>query len=524
MNNETRACWRWCISFLGVVAVLILGLSAFIFSVIALVCLYAMCKNAFALANRRWQWRSRLAPAIRRWRHRREMLHIVASNFRSRYRVQIRTLLHGLAVGVIACQLSGAAWLRPAQTVSVTEMVADGLEYGRELYKGSRVYYLKVDLERVRPIILTAPALSYGKRTLTRMAVEKGVLAAVNGDFFDEGGPSGFLVSEGRHTSPRQNRAALAFHAGGNRALIEFYRFSTTAQVVANQQPFLLRGSYNMPYTRGEVGIYTHTRGVASGVGKGIVQAKVRLDLNCREGDAKLRGIVVQTVDSPSTSFRPRQGEIVLVAGNESSVPKDMGVRAWAETNLFAGSKVAVSLAVTPKPMPLVISGAPLLLAYGHYVVQERGNEWLAARTARTAVGIAGGGRYLYVVAVEGPPKWLLDAPAQRLALLKARQFLPFARLAYEDFLHFVRAARMRFLAHGLGVLHISSGMSGQELARYLSSREVAGQSIEYALNLDGGSSTGLVYESASGSRRQVVSTMNRREELLATALGFERR
>lgn len=82
----------------------------------------------------------------------------------------------------------------------------------------------------------------------------------------------------------------------------------------------------------------------------------------------------------------------------------------------------------------------------------------------------------------------------------------------------------MRFLAHGLGVLHISSGMSGRELSRFLASRTVGGQSVVHALNLDGGSSTGLVYLPRVGLRKQVLSTMNRKEELLATALAFERR
>lgn len=432
-----------------------------------------------------------------------------------------RRLLVGVAVLLLLTHLIGWLWVKPSQTAKTITPLASGLAYGTDLASNCRVHYLTVDLEKVRPAVLTSPTLAYGKRTLTRMVQESpSTLAAVNGDFFDEGGPSGFLLSQGRQTGPKQNRSALAFNYDGRRAGIELYRFATTANVTANDRPFRIRWSYNMPYVPGDVGVYTAKRGLASGSGRGAIQARVMLDSSCQEGDLNLTGTIESVHKDPVANLRPQSGEVVLTARNEVGVPLNRGVAAWAQENLFVGARVKIHLAISPKPGDLAVSGAPQLLDHGYYIAQEEGNEGLLKiNTARTAVGITRDGRFLYVVAVEGPPKWARDSPRLRIGQLKARQFKAFFAGVWDDGRHFARAAGLRFLSNILGLTHVSPGMDSQELADYLASRSVNDQSIVSAINLDGGSSTVMIVNG-----RPVTATMNRKEEQLATALGFRPR
>ena len=410
----------------------------------------------------------------------------------------------GIIVAIILVRTTGYivvrhTWAAPTQP----EMVVTGLTYYREMAGRCRVQCLEVDLNKVKPQIMVPSNFSSGKKDLTTLAEESNVMAAVNGDLFDSGGPQGLLASGGRLTAPNAERAALKFTDNGRQAEVELFRFSTTAGVSVNGVTFPIRRSYNALYVPGDIGVYTANRGIASGArsAKHVLQARVSLSPGQREGAIRLAGVITEIQDDSSVNMTPQPDEIILMAGNEKSVPDSIGVYGWAATNWRQDAPVRVDLPMTPSPGSTVIGGAPEIMREHQYIVQEEKNDWCLSHTARTVVGITEDRQHLLVIVAEGPPKFLSRSPKESLSL-------------------FPRALFLRIGSVFPGFNGISAGMSTQDVYNYLSGKTVAGQSIAYAINLDGGDSATMVVD-RMGEINCVSATMGGKERPLANGLGF---
>lgn len=419
---------------------------------------------------------------------------------------------------VLKATLIGSSFTQP-----IERSLDEGLVYSRQMVGRCRVHTLTVDLDKVEPVILTAKDMAHEKQALSTMMGERPELvAAVNGDYFDEGGPSGFLVSgAGRRTAPRRDRAALCFDQD-DRASVDIFRFTTETCVFAKGVPHPIRQSYNNGWTPGDVGVYTHSRGFASGAGQpNLIQARVKLTAGY-DGAAWLEGIVTERVIAPPSNLRPANGEVIVVAGNEPSVPLDDGAYAWGVSQLTKGAEIKICLAVSPKPSPKVISGGPELVRMRQYYAQETGNEWLVAPTARTAVGITADRRWLIVAVAEGPAKYWDERPN-----IMVRQFCCFnwpgaSQRFQRGMSHLARYTQSWLLVHVLGVADESRGMTLREMAKFLRQQKIGNQPIFSANNLDGGASSTMVVPSISSG--PVNSLMELEEVKLATALGFRPR
>jgi hypothetical protein len=410
----------------------------------------------------------------------------------------------GIIVGLIVLRIVGGA-IKDHNWAATTkpEAITTGINYYQEMAGNCRVHILEVDLNQARPKILVPTNFSSGKQNLSEMATASSVLAAINGDLFDEGGPQGLLANHGRMTAPMAERAALKFTDEGRNADVELFRFSTTAGVSVNGVQFPIRRSYNAMYVLGDVGVYTASRGVSSGakLARHVLQAKVALNGSYGEGDIKLKGKITDVVYNPEANMVPLPGEIVITAANEPTVPNDIGVYDWANQNWRVDAPVEVDLPMTPAPGSMVIGGAPEIMRDRQYLVNEEKNEWCLKRTARTVVGISADHQHLLVMVAEGPPKALSASVGESLKLLP-------------------RACILHLGAFYPGFYGVSSGMTTQDVYRYLMTKTVDGQRIDYAINLDGGGSSTMIVK-RSGESQCVTTVMEGRQRPLANGLGF---
>lgn len=409
------------------------------------------------------------------------------------------------------------------QKSSKTQRLASGLTYHRDMWKRSRVHTVEVNLTKAQPVMLSAKHLSYGKRSLTGLVVDrnatdpKPIMVAVNGDFFDEGGNQGFAKSGNLQTAPNPERASVEFRRRGTWSTVQLYRFGMQACVKVGNEKFPVRSTFNNHYRVGDIGVYTSAR-VVSAVGScdNLVMAKVKLT---KERDSQFAGVISQVVENPTENLQANDGEIVLVAGNENEVPTWLGAYAFAKRNFHKDVFVEVFLPVFPKPGEIALSGGPEIMRMGHYFVMEEANDRLcSSTTAHTAVGISIDHHHLLVVAVEGPPKWGATGLRELWRLFRKVQLRAFFKAIVANERLSLRALGQKVILPFLGWGIVSHGMNMQDLYQYMVEHNSGNQPIYEALNLDGGSSTTMVV----GAPPEVTNyLMEGRQAQIANGLGF---
>lgn len=450
------------------------------------------------------------------------------NNRNARYKRNVIGVGKVLAILFVVGHLLGI-WLIQRQNRPAYRTLYPGLVYRAETWRGTRYHTLSVDLDQIQPVLLTSPTLGPGKRTLENLVHDNPfpeVAAAINGDYFDEGGPQGALITAlaGLCRAPARDRLSLSFKNGV--PTIFPYRFSTESCVKVNEKPFPLISCFNAPYLPGEVGVYTSARGVTIGPQPHKVsQTWVGItDQYIQNGVQHIKGTVLKTVKSKLAQYTANSpANLVIVAGNQASVPDDFpGSAAYWAGGWVHGAAVEIVLDTAPKMEPIAISGGPQILRQGNYICNEEANPNAARKhTSRTAVGITDDQKHLLVVVADGPYKAGTVTPKEMLWMLlhlKVRSLLV-AGVTNTSLL--TRWLVYRCGTHFLGVVTNTHGANMQDLARFFRKHPVGRETIRDAINLDGGSSSTMVIRTPDQQPHVVNRLIEWQAVDMPTGLGF---
>jgi hypothetical protein len=271
--------------------------------------------------------------------------------------------------------------------------------------------------------------------TRSRRDGSAGVIAGgVNADFFTfvpPGVPIGPHVSSGRVIAGPWTRPVLAFDSGGE-PVIGTFAATGFAVVAGDSLPVVAWNQRRLP----GLSLFDRAWGPVTDTATGAVEVVV-------EGTPP----TVASVDTLATSVAIPSGGIVLAAGRDA--PPSLRNRLAAAV---PGEPVRWVVALRPFHPLVAVGGFPILLRDSVVAADldsAGGASFGPVRHPRTAVGIAGGGRRVLLVTVDG------------------------RQLPYSD------------------------GMTLRELAALL-----LGLGVPTALNLDGGGSTTLVVRDARGNLR----------------------
>ncbi|MFF1303448.1 phosphodiester glycosidase family protein [Streptomyces sp. NPDC058307] len=327
------------------------------------------------------------------------------------------------ALGTLAgAALVGAA---PAGAAPGWTQLAAGVDYEQFDVSAAagvaHAHVIRVDLgdPRVR-VELLYPGAVAARATVSRLATAQGALAGVNGDFFNvsetqhpgveaTGASVGPAIAQGRALKaavPNGQRFGPALPPGtstkdvfgvGTDRLARLDALALDGSVKTPEGQLPLRGLNQYALPVGSVGAFTSDWGGAS-----------RVRATC--GTDRDRAAPCST-DTHEVTVR--NGQVVATADTPGSGPIADGttVLVGREAGAQQLRKLSVGSAVTVRHQLVAASaGTPYRFAIGGYPVLEGGRPLPGlddtTSAVRTAVGIADGGRRLYLLALDGAPDY----------------------------------------------------------------------------------------------------------------------
>ena len=318
---------------------------------------------------------------------------------------------------------AGAPPLWPAVRASWGKSipVAPGVLYSHYVLRTAAgplsIHHLRHDLALPSVRLGTALAnnqLISGDETVSSMMTHwSGVVAGVNGDFFDigdSGMPLNVMVKDGRLLRSPSGWTALAVGKDG-RARIAHFRWTASVLLPETHQSYWVSG-FNTGIIRNGLTVLSNVRGYgAPPPGPWTRQTVVELTPADGAQDASWfplpaasrRGAwaryAVKQVWPQQAYYAPfPKGEILLVGHG--------GAADWLLRSVRAGQTIDVNLGTEPDwhDLATVVGGGPLLVD-GGYPVDDPYNPVPNERGARnpvSAVGISRDGRTMLLVAVDG--------------------------------------------------------------------------------------------------------------------------
>jgi hypothetical protein len=337
----------------------------------------------------------------------------------------VRLLATAALLAIAATPALGAVTPTPEPTPARSQVVP-GIDYERRALGGDQTVHvvrarrsarIRLDAITAGPTVLSRGSLA----SAVRSRLSDGVVAAVNGDFFnlDTGHPSGVLLRGSRiESDPEPQRSALIVPPPTGRIDLARLTLEASWQPVAvppatAPAPRTIQ-AVNRPRVRSsETILFTPAAGAETPDGDSLFEARVRLD-----------------DPAPILSGTTRQGTVVARGGGGGMPIEDghvvltgvgsAGSRIAAELPL--GTRVAVTtlLGGLPEGATDAVGGGPALVDDGR-VIQRSSESFslaqLSGRTSRTAVGQTADGTIL-LVAADGPVQGSRGITAAELAVL----------------------------------------------------------------------------------------------------------
>lgn len=294
-------------------------------------------------------------------------------------------------------------------TAAGPQAVVPGITYERRAQDAQVLHVIRAaPSARTRlEAITTGPnVMSRGDLgTAVRQRLAGGVVAGVNGDFFnyDYGYPSGVLVrGQELQSDPEPGRSTLVIPDPGGRIALAKLEMASTWQAVvtppARASVRTIQG-VNRPAARStETILFTPAGTTVTPTGDSLLEARIRLDDPSPPLLGQVRtGTVVGRRSGGGSEVG--QGHVVLTgvgsAGKRISDDLPLGQRITFTMGL-AGWPVGATAALGGGPA-LVTGGLPVLAPDETFLSSQ-----LAGRTARTAVGQTADGTLL-LVSADGP-------------------------------------------------------------------------------------------------------------------------
>lgn len=320
--------------------------------------------------------------------------------------------------------LAGAPPLWPAVRASqgASVPVAPGVVYSHYVLRTAAgplsIHHLRLDLGTPSVRLGTALAnnqLISGDETVSSMMTHwSGVVAGVNGDFFDigdSGMPLNVMVKDGRLLRSPSGWTALAIGKDG-RARIAHFRWSASILLPETRQSYWVAG-FNTGIIRNGLTVLSNVRGYGAPPPSPWTHQTV-VELAPEDDSQDASSFPLQSAPSPdgaSARYAVKQvwpqqayyapfpkGEILLVGHG--------GAADWLLRSVRAGMTIDVNLGTAPdwRDLATVVGGGPLLVDQG-YPVDDSYNPVPHERDKRnpvSAVGITRDGRTMLLVAVDG--------------------------------------------------------------------------------------------------------------------------
>jgi hypothetical protein len=337
----------------------------------------------------------------------------------------MRLLTTAAVLALAATPALGAVTPTPEPTPARSQVVP-GVEYERRavgdgqtvhVLRARRSARIRLDAITTGPTVLSRGSLA----TAVRSRLSDGVVAAVNGDFFNvsTGHPSGVLLRGSQiESDPEPQRSALIVPAPTGRIDLARLTLEAAWQPVVEPParapaPRTIQ-AVNRPRARSsETILFTPAAGAATPEGDSLFEARVRLDdpAPLLSGTAR-QGTVVARGSGGGTPIE--SGHVVLTGVGSA------GSRIASALPLGTRVTVSTSLAGLPEGATDAIGGGPALVDDGR-VIQRSGEAFslaqLGGRTSRTAVGQTADGTTL-LVAADGPVQGSRGITVPELAVL----------------------------------------------------------------------------------------------------------
>ena len=319
----------------------------------------------------------------------------------------MKRILSVFALSWLLCFVSTPSEAATNQlTITGSTPITAGAElttYNWDIEDGmAKIAVIKVDL--TNPHVQLALIPGEGKLTqritVSKMASRTGALAAINGDFYNtkaEGAPIGTAIIDGKLASS-QSKLEGVYCVGITKdrvAYIEPFGFTGKA-VAANGNEYALSGVNKTVYWEEPHGVHSH-----------IDKLHLYTDLwggttrGYDEYVGKAAEVLIRNNEVIATNFEGGFGTAVpegyiLLHGDGQAAE-------YLKANYRVGDRVQVDYQVTPqRDWSLVIGGHALLVNNGQAVEYTKDLSSLKGIRARTAIGISGNGKTLYLIAVEG--------------------------------------------------------------------------------------------------------------------------
>lgn len=324
--------------------------------------------------------------------------------------VRAAALIAGIALAALAQTASAAVSPVPEPEPSRQVLVPGAVYEQRSLQGGQRLHVIRASPSariRLGPITTGPSVLSRGSlRSAVRTRLNEGVVAGVNGDYFNlsTGYPSGVLLADQRlESDPEPARAALIVPPPSGRIDVTRLAMASTWQATTEPgaRPATVRTiqAVNRPRARStETILFTPSAGPTTPDGSSLFEVRVRLDdpAPVLVGQAR-EGTVVARRANGGTDIGA--GHIVL-SGVGSA-----GSRIASALPLGQRLTVTMGLIGLPEGATQAIGGGPALVQDGRVVTdpdESFTSSQLDGRTSRTAVGQRPDGAML-LVAADGP-------------------------------------------------------------------------------------------------------------------------
>lgn len=308
-------------------------------------------------------------------------------------------LLRKLFLVLLICIVLSQAFYAPAQEMVLHEEavnfpVTRGVSYeGRTIFTSSgwqKVHILRVDLssENVNIDTLMNKSGLSERQALSKMSLENGAVAAVNGDFFIMSNPSspiGIQINGGKLISTPSNRSDMASFALTAENIPQILRFEFNGKIIApNGASFDVCGVNKLGDGYGKIMIYTSEFGKSTpqvpATSPEITYAVVR--------ESRIAGIF----DGRSAEIP--EGGIVLAGGG--------GASSFLKNNFSVGDEIRIELNIIPDiaNLKMALGGGAILVDNGKIPVSFSHN--IPGQHPRTAVGFTKDGKKLILVVVDG--------------------------------------------------------------------------------------------------------------------------
>jgi hypothetical protein len=272
-----------------------------------------------------------------------------------------------------------------------------------------KIHVLKVDLSSKNvdlDTLIGSEGLSR-REPLSKMVIESGAVAGINGDFFIMSTPSspiGVQIKDGKLVSSPSNRKDMAAIGLTWEKIPQILRMEYSGKIVASDgASFDIGGLNKLGNAYGKIFVYTPEFGSTT---------------------------PAPTSDSPNLTFAVTQGEKVvsIFDGRAANIPSDGMVLVaggeganFIKSHLSAGDTVKLDLAITPdiSNLKMAMGGGAVLVENGKIPASFSHN--IPGQNPRTAVGFSSDKKTMILVVVDGRQAQSRGVTQQELAELMVK-------------------------------------------------------------------------------------------------------